>query len=223
MMKEPNRGFLRELGCVTELRSTTAITLEGLRAAHMPELELRWFAREQAICAADPAVYVFHKHLIDRLARLARRHQNMTVGLTTALWLTDVLPQRPAIDHWVIPHAKLRPVWLPAHAQVHLSRHAGEDCWLQTLDRIEVRVSPPLRATLDCIRFRDRLGRAEVVTALRAALHHRQVGLDLLRGHARFERLEKPLLGLLDDVTTGRPCPPESPSSAPPAPPSPAP
>lgn len=235
-LRDPNRGFLRAWGYVPALGSAAVITLEDLEAAGLREHAVRWLRRERDICAVDPAFYIFQGKVLDRLARLGRRHKKMTVGLTTALWLSNVIGLRPPVDHWLIPHARWRPIWTPPHTQVHLSRHARDETFIHTRCDIALRVSQPQRALLDCIRFRDVLGRNVVATALKAALEQGHVELNLLMERARLERLQKPLLHLLaelhrasrvpaaaPDVTSRAPCPPESPSSAPPEPRSPAP
>ncbi|MBL8951915.1 MAG: hypothetical protein JNK82_14125 [Myxococcaceae bacterium] len=166
---------------------------------------------------------------MDRQVRLGNRHRHMTLGLTSALWRTGVVEHQPAIDHWLIPHPRWRPVWLPSHSQVHLSRHANEPCLIERFDKVTLRVSTPLRAMLDCIRFRELLGRDIVLDALRGFSARSDLGLQALRVYARREKLLKPLLSLFDElyprrvplrsrgVTSAEPCPPASPSSPPPA------
>ena len=193
----PNRNYLRALGVLCELRSSTVVTLDDLQ---LPDCRIRWPVWEREICASNAGLYIVEGTITDRLARLARRHPMMTVGLTTALWLNKVLPERPAVDHWMINHAKLRPIWLPPDTHVHLSRHALDDTVVVSLDRRLVTVSQPIRALLDCLRFRKVLGHEVVLAALKALLERSRVELMVLRAHARLEKLEKPLLRLLAEL-----------------------
>ena len=192
-----NRGFLRKRGVVRQLRGSMSITLDELRATKLRDHELAWLARERDVCAANAGLYIVEGRLTDPLARLARRHHMMTVGLTTALWLHHLLDARPAVDHWMINHAKWRPIWLPPNTQVHLSRNALDETVTTQVDGIEVRVAGHLTAVLDCIRFREVLGEEVALGAVKSLRRHLLYEMPGLQERARAERLEKPLLRLL--------------------------
>ncbi len=200
IFRAQNRAFLRARGVVPELRSSTEPTLDALREAGLRDHELAWLARERDVCAANAGLYIVEGRLTDSLPRFARRHGMLTVGLTTALWLHRLLDARPPVDHWMIDHAKWRPIWLPPKTQVHLSRNALDDTVMMQLDGITVRVAGHVRAVLDCIRFRAVLGEDVAVHAVKSLRDKLRYELPGLRERARAERLEKPLLRILEEL-----------------------
>lgn len=201
ILRQPNRGLLRKLGFTQALGgSAAAVTPEALRSAGIKDIWVEFLASEQRVCASNAAVYLFRGQLSDRLARMARKHPAMTVGLTTALWLANVLPERPSTDHWMIAEAKRRPIWLPPDVRVHRSRHAAHDTFATVLAGEAVNVHTPLRAMLDCVRFRRELGRDVVLEALRAVVASGVVALPVLLARATTARVRKPLLRLLIEL-----------------------
>jgi len=204
ILRQPNRGFLRKLGFTRTLgHAMGPITTADLRAANIPHNWVTWLSREEAICSSNAAVYIFHGRITDRLARMSRKHPAMTVGLTTALWLAKALPERPAVDHFMLDEAKRRPIWLPPDVSVHRSRHAARDTFDTVIDGIHVPTHLPLRALLDCIRFRDELGDDAVVAAIKAALASHVVELSVLLAQAKLTRVHKPLRRLLAEHDIG--------------------
>lgn len=201
--RQPNRGVLRMLGFTRTLgRPTQSITSSELRAAGLKEVWVKWLAREEFVCASNPALYIFKGRITDPMARLSRWHPAMTVGLTTALWLASVLPERPSIDHWMIDEAKRRPIWLPPGVVVHRSRHASKDTFHTLMSGISVPAHLPLRAVLDCVRFREVLGQAAVLGAIKAVLASGAVHLPALLAAAKATKVCKPLLHLLAGLST---------------------
>ena len=204
-LHQPNRGFLRSLRFSRALGvSSEPATGDALRAAGIKKRWVEWLAREEHICSSNAAVYVFQRRIIDRVARTAVRHPAMTAGLTTALWLHNVLPTRPPVDHWMIAQAKHRPIWLPPDVRVHRSRHGAEDTFLAVLSGSLVRAHVPLRAALDCVRFRGALGDDVALAAIRATLASGVVELQVLLAHAKRTKVHEPLLRLLTSAPAAR-------------------
>lgn len=197
---QTNRALVRKLGFPNAFsKQTDRLSGEALRAA-CADLPQRWekcLEREEQICASNAAVYIFKHRITDRLARIGRKHPAMTVGLTTALWLCGILPHRPSVDHWMLAEAKHRPIWLPPDVQVHRSRNAQVGAFKLTLTGQRIHVHAPLRATLDCIRFREELGEDAVADALRAVLTSCRVDRATLLEEARQTKVARPLLELL--------------------------
>ena len=201
-IRQPNRAFLRKLGFSRSLGAfDRPVSTAELRAAGVREHWVKWLSREERICSSNAAVYIYRGKVTDRLERMARWHPAMTAGLTTALWLGDVLPERPTIDHWMIDEAKRRPIWLPPDVSVHRSRHAMDDTFEVVRWGEPFRAHLPLCAVLDCVRFRDELGHSAVLSALKFALASRAVDLQLLLFHAKRTKVCKPLLRILGELS----------------------
>jgi hypothetical protein len=194
---QPNRGFLRSIGASREL-GDEPISIEAVCALGLRRNTLAWLAREYLVCSSNAALYIFHGRITDPLARMARKHPDMTAGLTTALWLAGVLDERPPIDHWMIADARHRPIWLPKNVRVHRSRNARDDTFVSNFSGAEVRVHLPLRATLDCIRFRAELGDKAVANTVKTVLATGAVDLPTLLAHAKHTKVLRPLLELLN-------------------------
>ena len=147
-----------------------------------------------------PGVFVSSGEKTDRLLHLARKYPGLTLGLTSALWLTKVLPVRPPEDCWVLGARDGLPTWAPPGVRYLRSRRARDDRVALLVGPVRVPVHLPLHAALDCIRYRRVIGEEQMLAAVRATLESGVVSLVELLAHARGWRLWGAVLEALEKL-----------------------
>lgn len=141
-----------------------------------------------------PGLFTLRSANPDPLLILARKYPGLTLGVTSALWAHDLI-ERPAQDWWIMGNNARRPRLPCERARFLRSSWPREDTDPVELfyARAMVVTQSPVRALLDCLRFRKKLGEEQVDAAFRAALHKNVVNTAVLEMRAAELHIYHPL------------------------------
>lgn len=135
---------------------------------------------------------------------MARKYRGLTVGLTSALWLQGVLRDLPPDDWWVISRdGRLPSMRLPTMRFVR-SSWPLEDRERLELDGTWIHCQSSVRAVLDCVRLRRRLGEGVAEAALHRALRVKAVTVEALEHRAEELHVHAPLREMLRRLAAAR-------------------
>lgn len=152
-----------------------------------------------------PGLYVPHGARVDGRVVLAKKYPNLTLGLTSALWVRGVLSERPEYQWWVLGSRDRLPSLRKPHMRFARSSWPQEDREELELDGTTIPCQSVVRALLDCVRFRGRLGPGVAARALQRALETEAVSAEALRHRAEELHVHAPLRRLLRQLAVREP------------------
>ncbi len=193
-------------------------TCRVIRPSYLPKVGIPhtwiYWARLQRV---SRGLYVRTGDQVSSRLLLANKYHRLTLGLRSALAAHGIAPWPLGGDWWVIGQKGHVPADAPPGDRFFRSSWPREDRALVDLDGTQVMAQSPIRALIDCVRFRRRLDEGLAEGLLAFTLMQRAVDVAALLKRAKELHALTPVRELLQRIEAYAPITRGSSESPPPS------